>query len=830
MRKRKVSGAAAGTALPDFSLTPSGSHKVLDNRMMDLLVRFLTVCLGMYGGAWTFFSTMDIWPEGSSLAVWMALYAATAVAIYSSANWPFLLLIPTVPLAAWAYFSFDNLAVGFISLLNQVLRTMTDNSPWRFIQFALDPMPSAELRWAETYFLVLLFCALTLGAGFFAVRRPWLPGFLLFTGPLAIVPLFFTLMPDLWAFFALAASWVMMAVLHQPLLHRKKAPAKPEKVARQKNVRQQIALLLAGCVLLSAIFSGWAIPQESYRRPEGLQELMGAMQSWGQRLFPSNNDLHRLPALRFTGVTALEVQSTWREPLYLRGYAAGEFTGSSWEMLNDSEYEAAASGFSQGNINPQNLYASYWDGDRQGYTLTVRNVSPNRSSLYLPGGLVTDISRMDGAWYRQDLYAETRSFWGVGKYTVQAFPLPKSSQISLPLTTAEGGTLPNWFQPAAESQGATALLENYESFLYEPYTALPENTRETAEGWWRQYLGDGGTIGLTDACAILQEAFDQDFQYQYDPPAFPEGREYLSWFLYDAQAGYCVHYATAGVLLLRALGIPARYAEGYIVTADDFVNGKKTDDGFVKIADDHAHAWAEVYDPVERSWIPVEFTPGFSGESFWESPSGVSEPTPTPAASEQPQATATPTPTPEPEATATPEPETEPTPEPQASPTPAAGGSQPDGENFSFHLPGWLWPVLAAAACLALLIGAMCLRRKHLLEKRQNCRMQENVNLAVREYWKWTFQMFALLGAPGWENTDTPEKYVDRLCAALPELNGERLLAACQIGQMASFSGRELDESQRQFMKEWADYLQGFAVEKISFGAKFRGKWLLCLF
>lgn len=826
MKKHKLGGAAAGTSLPDFSLTPSKSAKIRDNRMMDLLVRFLTLCLGMYGSAWTFFSAMDIWPEGSSLAVWMVLYAAAAVAVYSTENWPFLLLIPTAPLAIWAYFSFDTLTVGFISLLNQALQTMTENSPWRFIQFALEPMPSSELRWAETYFLVLLFCALTLGAGFFAVRRPWMPGFLLFTAPFALLPLFFTLLPDLGAFFALVASWVMMAVLHQPLFHRKKAPEKSEKVARQRNVRQQTALLLAGCVLVSALISGWVLPQESYRRPEGLQELVGALESWGQRLFNLQNDLHHLPELRFTGVTALEVQSTRQDPLYLRGYAAGEFTGSSWEMMDDGEYEAFSSSVSEEQINPQNLYAAYWNGERQGYTLTVRNISPNRNSLYLPGGLVTDISRMDGAWYRQDLYAETRTFWGVGEYTVQAFPLPDLSQMSLHFAD---GTIPDWFQPSQDAQGTTALLESYEAFLYEPYTALPEDTRKTAEAWWRQYVQEEETISLQEACSILQQVFNEDFQYRYDPPSFPQGKEYLSWFLNDAQAGYCVHYATAGALLLRALGIPTRFAEGYIVTSDDYINGEKTSDGFVKIADDHAHAWVEVYDPVGKSWVPVEMTPGFSGDSFWESPSGAAQATPTPTPSESPQTTASPTPEPETTPTPTPEPQAEPTPEPQVSPTPSVENSQ-QGTGSSLRLPGWLWPILAAAVCLALLIGVVCLRRKRLLEKQKQARMQANVNLAVREYWKWTFQMLSLVGAPGWENTDTLEEYADRVCAALPALDREQLMQACRIGEMAIFSGKNLGEAQRQSMEEWSVYVSGFVIRKIGWMAKLRGKWLLGLF
>ena len=50
----------------------------------------------------------------------------------------------------------------------------------------------------------------------------------------------------------------------------------------------------------------------------------------------------------------------------------------------------------------------------------------------------------------------------------------------------------------------------------------------------------------------------------------PEGADFATWFLQEAKSGYCVHFATTGTVLLRALGIPARYAEGYIVIQKDY--------------------------------------------------------------------------------------------------------------------------------------------------------------------------------------------------------------------------------------------------------------------
>jgi hypothetical protein len=80
-------------------------------------------------------------------------------------------------------------------------------------------------------------------------------------------------------------------------------------------------------------------------------------------------------------------------------------------------------------------------------------------------------------------------------------------------------------------------------------------------------------------------------------------------FLQNTKEGYCVQFASATALILREMGIPARYVEGYIanelsrISRDDFVYG-----GYVR--DYQAHAWVEVwFDGV--GWIQYETTPQY---------------------------------------------------------------------------------------------------------------------------------------------------------------------------------------------------------------------------
>ncbi len=79
-------------------------------------------------------------------------------------------------------------------------------------------------------------------------------------------------------------------------------------------------------------------------------------------------------------------------------------------------------------------------------------------------------------------------------------------------------------------------------------------------------------------------------------------------FLFNTKQGYCVQFASATALILRELGVPARYAEGYIAnglgkTGTEFVYG-------TYVRDYQAHAWVEVYFD-GLGWIQYETTPQY---------------------------------------------------------------------------------------------------------------------------------------------------------------------------------------------------------------------------
>ncbi|HVR01460.1 MAG TPA: DUF3488 and transglutaminase-like domain-containing protein [Polyangia bacterium] len=80
------------------------------------------------------------------------------------------------------------------------------------------------------------------------------------------------------------------------------------------------------------------------------------------------------------------------------------------------------------------------------------------------------------------------------------------------------------------------------------------------------------------------------------------GLDPVESFLFDTPEGHCEYFATATALLLRAVGIPTRYVNGYL-------GGEWNDVGhYVAVRDNRAHSWVEAFVP-GAGWVRVDATP-----------------------------------------------------------------------------------------------------------------------------------------------------------------------------------------------------------------------------
>jgi transglutaminase-like putative cysteine protease len=113
------------------------------------------------------------------------------------------------------------------------------------------------------------------------------------------------------------------------------------------------------------------------------------------------------------------------------------------------------------------------------------------------------------------------------------------------------------------------------------------------------------TTNNFDTVMSVTSYLQHNYRYTLDLPPVPAGRDPVDWFLFDAKTGYCEQFATAEVLLLRYLGIPARLATGYATGDYDPILNQAV------VRERDAHAWVEAWFP-GHGWVAVDPTPGVS--------------------------------------------------------------------------------------------------------------------------------------------------------------------------------------------------------------------------
>ena len=123
---------------------------------------------------------------------------------------------------------------------------------------------------------------------------------------------------------------------------------------------------------------------------------------------------------------------------------------------------------------------------------------------------------------------------------------------------------------------------------------------------------DGGDILITveETGAKIQQVTEllwQNADYSQNLEPLPEGEDYAEYFLLKQKKGFCVHFATAGTLVFRMYGVPARYVSGYVVFPEDF---KENSDGTftAAVTDERGHAWTEIFQK-GTGFYPLEVTP-----------------------------------------------------------------------------------------------------------------------------------------------------------------------------------------------------------------------------
>ena len=263
-------------------------------------------------------------------------------------------------------------------------------------------------------------------------------------------------------------------------------------------------------------------------------------------------NLKRVGPQRKTGRHVMQVYSDFSAACHLRADSMAVYEDSRWSALSDEDYEN--SGVSSGVL-----------------------LSPDMQTL----GLDT----------ANELQIRTDMKSSIFYVPYRPLELPTGGEAVFDAYIKNPSQLTEYSVPYAFVEETADRNPEYETFVHETYTQLPDEIRAELE----PYVSGARTSLQTNIDALLTQKLAQGIAqyvsnsaaYSLDTPRVPEGEDFALWFLRESDTGYCVHFTTATVLLLRAAGIPARYVTGYYF--------KTTAGQWADVTEDDAHAWVEYY-------------------------------------------------------------------------------------------------------------------------------------------------------------------------------------------------------------------------------------------
>lgn len=135
------------------------------------------------------------------------------------------------------------------------------------------------------------------------------------------------------------------------------------------------------------------------------------------------------------------------------------------------------------------------------------------------------------------------------------------------------------------------------------YLQLPASLPDSVRKLGAQIIANPGD--RMSAAEAVEVYLKSHYKYTLNSNVPPEGADFVADFLFRQKEGYCDHFSTAMVVLLRSQGIPARWVKGY-------APGEQTAENEYTVRYSDAHAWVEVY-VSGRGWISFDPTPGFDG-------------------------------------------------------------------------------------------------------------------------------------------------------------------------------------------------------------------------
>ena len=304
--------------------------------------------------------------------------------------------------------------------------------------------------------------------------------------------------------------------------------------------------------------------------------------------------------------------------LKLIGCISGDFAGNRW--IFDTETETCDR--MMDTLETKCAVNKYDESCRSDYyreiKLNYNNLLYNTRYMFTPSKMLVESSAKYNSFFKDkngSIISDRRLTYG-DTYSVLYLTLNYGNPDFIRMLDSAGEIGEKEWEQAVKSEGLTVnegySFEEYQNYVDEIYRKYTKTDGVSDEV---QNILDKLTDNSSGRYETVKrlENFLGSMEYATKDVAFPaeitDGKSFLDHFLLKSRRGYCMHYATAFVLMAREMGVPCRYVQGYSVGTDGSEN--------VTVTQNNAHAWPEVYfDNV--GWIAFEPTPGYSGGNSWQ--------------------------------------------------------------------------------------------------------------------------------------------------------------------------------------------------------------------
>ena len=323
--------------------------------------------------------------------------------------------------------------------------------------------------------------------------------------------------------------------------------------------------------------------------------------------------------------------------MYLKSFNGTFYKDAMWETLSEQkdvqvslkDYNLTARELENLTVTLNQYYGGGYLGAKK--AIHVMNVGATSSYTYLPYHLADDMQNV--IQYVNDdetVGGLPRNYIQVLNYQpirniryVDEFREKIKKENELAIKNAEENSRYHYRLEALDKEA------KYSEYVHEVYMQVPQENLQTIQNFCDKYDLSGDSEDIVEKLAFI---FERDYEYSLIPGKTPSNKEFVNYFLEEQKKGYCMYFATASTLILRYLGIPARFTGGYVLwnsyyptgdvrelreneTLGDWVSlDEYSEDRYpyglmeYKLDDSMAHAWVEIY--IDGfGWIPVEFTP-----------------------------------------------------------------------------------------------------------------------------------------------------------------------------------------------------------------------------